>query len=72
MLAYHFSWLSLVSQAVHLAGNKQVDDPEQSFILDELIRYLQNAKSGVSLITQVGPGWKSTGGQILRGVRLLM
>ncbi len=68
---YHFSWLSLVSRAVHLAGSKQVDDPEQSFILDELIRYLQNAKSGVSLMTQVGPGWKSTGGQILQGVRLL-
>ena len=68
---YHFSWLSLVSRAVHLAANKQVDDPEQSFILDELIRYLQNAKSGVSLMTQVGPGWKSTGGQILQGVRLL-
>jgi hypothetical protein len=68
---YHFSWLSLVSKAVLLAGNKQVDDPEQAFLLDELIRYLQSPKSGVSLMTQIGPGWKRTCGQVLQGVQLL-
>lgn len=68
---FHFSWLSLVSKAVLLAEHKQVDDPEQAFLLDELIRYLQNPKSGVSLMTQVGPGWKRSCDQTLKGVRLL-
>lgn len=68
---YHFSWLSLVSKALLLAGNRQVDDPEQAFLLDELIRYLQSPKSGVSLMTQIGPGWKRTCGQVLQGVHLL-
>ena len=68
---YHFSWLSLVSKAVLLAANKNVDDPEQAFILGELVRYLQNSKSGVVLMTQIGPGWKRSCEQILKGVRLL-
>lgn len=68
---YHFSWLSLVSKAVLLAGNKKVDDPEQAFILNELIRYLQNPRSGVLLMTQLGPGWKRSCEHILKGVPLL-
>jgi hypothetical protein len=68
---YHFSWLSLVSRAVLLAEHHQVDDPEQAFILDELIRYLQHPRSGVSLMTEVGPGWKRTSEQILQGGKLL-
>jgi hypothetical protein len=68
---YHFSWLSLVSKAVLLASNKKVDDPEQAFILAELVRYFQNPKSGVLLMTQIGPGWKRSCEQILKGVRLL-
>ena len=68
---FHFSWLSLVSRAVLLAEHKQVEDPEQAYILDELIRYLQHPKSGVSLMTEVGPGWKRTSEHILRGAKLL-
>ena len=68
---YHFSWLSLVSKAVLLAGSKQIDDPEQTFILDELIRYLQHPKSGVSLIIQMGAGWRQVCDQVQQGTRLL-
>lgn len=68
---YHFSWLSLVAKAVLLAKHREVDDPEQAFILDELIRYLQHPKSGVSLMTEMGPGWKTTCSQILQGMKLL-
>lgn len=68
---YHFSWLSLVSRAVLLAENKQVEDPEQAFILDELIRYLRHPRSGVSLMTEVGPGWKRVSQEVLQGSKLL-
>ena len=68
---YHFSWLSLVANAVLLAKHREVDDPEQAFILDELIRYLQHPRSGVSLMTEMGEGWKSTCSQILQGMKLL-
>ncbi len=68
---FHFSWLSLVSSAVLLAEHKQVDDPEQAFILDELIRYLQHPRSGVSLMTEIGAGWRKTSSDVLQGMKLL-
>lgn len=68
---YHFSWLSLISRAVLLAENKQVNDPEQAFILDELIRYLRHQRSGVSLMTEVGPGWKRVSQDVLQGSKLM-
>jgi hypothetical protein len=54
-----------------LAEHKQVDDPEQAFILDELIQYLRHPRSGVSLMTEVGPGWKRISQEVLQGSKLL-
>jgi len=65
---YHFSWLSLKSKAVLLTGNQQVDDPEQAYILSELVRYLDHDSSGVSALTKMPSEWKDTCNSIQQGI----
>ena len=55
---YHFSWLSLKSKAVLLTANKEVDDPEQAYILSEIVRYMEHDSSGISSLTQMPGKWK--------------
>jgi hypothetical protein len=55
---YHFSWLSILTKARLLSNDKKVDDPEQAFILKELVRYLGHESSGVCLMTRLGSEWK--------------
>ena len=67
---YHFSWLSLKSKAVLLMGNKAVDDPEQAYILSELVRYLDHDSSGVSSLTKMSSEWKEICNSIQQGTNL--
>lgn len=55
---YHFSWLSLTSKAVLLTSAKHIEDPEQAFILSELVRYLNHDSSGVTALTSMPRDWK--------------
>ncbi len=64
---YHFSWLSLKSKAVLLTGSKQVDDPEQAYILSELVRYLDHDSSGVSALSKMPSQWKDACNAIQQG-----
>lgn len=64
---YHFSWLSLISKIVLLTDNKEVDDPEQAYILSELVRYLRHDFSGVSSLTSMHRNWKDASVQIHQG-----
>jgi hypothetical protein len=67
---YHFSWISLVSKAILIEANKGVTDPEQVFILSELVRYLQHDASGVSAFSQMGSGWKTVCSDVHKGIAL--
>jgi len=67
---YHFSWLSLKSKAVLLTGNKSIDDPEQAYILSELVRYLDHDSSGVSSLTKMPAQWKDVCNSIQQGAVL--
>lgn len=67
---YHFSWLSLKSKAVLLMGNNAVDDPEQAYILSELVRYLDHDSSGVSSLTKMSSKWKDICNSIQQGTSL--
>ena len=44
----HLSWSRILTEAVIESEHRGVDDPEQARILDELIAYLDNEKSGAS------------------------
>jgi hypothetical protein len=67
---FHFSWVSLVSKAILIEANKGVTDPEQVFILSELVRYLQHDASGVSAFNQMGSGWKKICSDIHKGIEI--
>ena len=43
----HLSWVRILATALRLKNHTGVDDPEQAWILEELVRYLQHDASGV-------------------------
>ncbi|MBF2755937.1 MAG: hypothetical protein ISN29_11885 [Gammaproteobacteria bacterium AqS3] len=55
---FHFSWLSLISRALLLIERKNFTDPEQVFILKELVRYLQNDAAGIISGVRMSGGWR--------------
>ncbi len=54
---FHFPWVRLVSLAISEKEVHGIDDPEQSWILGELIRYLQHDNSGALDFTDMGQAW---------------
>ena len=67
---YHFSWLALVSKAIIVTENNEIVDTEQGYILNELVRYLQQDASGVSSLTRMAPGWKDLCAAVQQGATL--
>lgn len=53
----HISWTRILTTAVKLREHKGVNDPEQAFILQELIRYLEHSNSGVLALSDMGGFW---------------
>lgn len=55
----HWSWTYLLSGAVMQKEHRGVSDPDQAWILGELIRYLEHPRSGALELDDMGPGWVS-------------
>lgn len=53
----HWSWSYILSEAVIKSDTKGVADPDQAFILQELIRFLQHERTGVQAFTQMPSEW---------------
>lgn len=53
----HMSWWQVLTEAVIQHRFRGVDDPDQAWILNELIRYLTNENSGASGLEGMGPEW---------------
>lgn len=54
---HHWSWADVLSTAVVQKEHRGVSDPEQAWILGELIRYLEHPKSGALEFDDMGPDW---------------
>ncbi len=54
---HHWSWSLLLSTAVVQKEHRGVSDPEQAWILGELIRYLEHPKSGAMEFEDMGAEW---------------
>jgi hypothetical protein len=63
---HHWSWVQVLTEAVMQKQYRGVKDPDQAYILQELIRYLSDPRSGAVQFDDMGPGW----GPIREGVRL--
>lgn len=55
---YHWSWMLIMTKGILQATNKNISDPDQAFILEELIRYLQHPNSGVLSFNRMDSSWK--------------
>ncbi len=55
----HLSWSQIHTEAVIERVNRSVADPDQAWILAELIRYLEHPRSGAVDFDDMGPSWVS-------------
>lgn len=53
----HWSWSYLKTEAKIQLSRSAVSDPEQAYILDEYVRYLEHDTAGVSDFDQMGKAW---------------
>ena len=67
---YHWSWASILSHAKVLLAAKSVDDPEQRFLLDELVRFLDHPSTGVMRFDRMDGNWKDIVTAVVTGAPL--
>lgn len=53
----HLSWWRILTEAVMHHQHRGVKDPDQAWILGELIAYLEHEKSGAIGFEDMGPNW---------------
>jgi hypothetical protein len=56
---HHLPWTEILTQAVMQKEYRGVADPDQAWILGELIRYLEHPRSGAMEFSDMGPAWVS-------------
>ena len=54
---FHLSWIALITQAVIQHEHRGVSDPDQAWILEELINYLEHPNSGAMQFDDMGKHW---------------
>src|ERR687891_2144543 len=54
---HHWSWVSILTEATLQKEHRGVNDPDQAYILGELIRYLSDPRSGAVSFESMGPSW---------------
>jgi hypothetical protein len=54
---HHLSWTQVLAEAVLQKEFRGVADPDQAWILGELIRYLEHPRSGAMEFDDMGPTW---------------
>jgi len=57
---HHRSWTEILTQAVLQKEFRGVADPDQAWILGELIRYLEHPRSGAMSFDDMGGSWVKT------------
>ena len=54
---HHISWSRILTEAVLQQSHKGVADPDQAWVLGELIRYLQHPNAGSADFSDMGEHW---------------
>ena len=54
---YHLSWWRILTEAIVQYRHRGVSDPDQAWILGELIAYLDHEKSGAAGFHDMGQAW---------------
>jgi hypothetical protein len=64
---HHWSWSQVLAAAVVQKEHRGVADPDQAWILGELIRYLEHPRSGALEFDDMGPDWVSVRDAVIAG-----
>lgn len=64
---YHYSWSQVLAEAVMQKEHRGVADPDQAWILGELIRYLEYRGSGALQFNDMGAAWVETRNAVVAG-----
>ncbi|NYJ76338.1 hypothetical protein [Allobranchiibius huperziae] len=64
---HHLAWTEILAEAVMQKEFRGVADPEQSWILGELIRYLEHSRSGALEFDDMGESWTSVRDAVATG-----
>lgn len=54
---WHFSWWRIITEAIVQHRYRGISDPDQAWILGELIAYMDSDASGVGGFSDMGPNW---------------
>jgi len=54
---HHWSWVDVLTEAIVQKQYRGVKDPDQAYILSELIRYLSDPRSGAVSFDNMGASW---------------
>lgn len=54
---FHWSWAEIVTEAIVQKQHRGVKDPDQAYMLNELIRYLTDPRSGALSFDDMGSNW---------------
>jgi hypothetical protein len=57
VVLHHLSWTQVLTRAVVQKDHQGVSDPDQAWILGELIRYLEHPRSGAMEFESMGASW---------------
>jgi len=68
---YHWSWISILTQAQLVFANSDFEDEHEHFILSELIRFLAHPSTGISSYDTMAPAWKELCGKIQAGAPIV-
>ena len=64
---HHISWSQVLADAVMQKEFRGVADPDQAWVLGELIRYLEHRKSGALEFDDMGEAWTGVRDQVAAG-----
>lgn len=67
---YHISWQSILTEAMLMHEQGLVSDPEQAFLIRELVRFLAHSSAGVAGVTSMPKAWSSVISSIQSGSTL--
>jgi len=55
---FHWSWTSVLTQAMLLLASEENLNPSERYLLAEFVRYLKHDKSGLTRFDRMNPDWK--------------
>lgn len=67
MALHHLSWSQVLAEAVMQKEFRGVADPDQAWILGELIRYLEHTRSGALEFDDMGESWTAVRDAVAAG-----